>query len=464
MRVFLLIHGLFLFTKDPFTWNWLNYIPNIRSTFNGVDPCLFSSFKEKVNIKINLATPSFKDGGAFSPLSSEPFQLRSSTVTMTSVSSSDSRKRQRALDSRGLFGGQMGGTLSIPSDSPKDIPDQNPDDFDDGDDGDSVASHHKKRPRSRSKSNSPHRKRATPGVPDGPSANVCMVKKSGVGTIRGWMKHGIESKQEVVTLRSSYKPSFEGSFELMAPELDPSMVRKWLRNIGDTSEKPKLKDFWEKNLLTLQREIKDVFEPLIFLLNSVTESNEAHLPAQTATRLLGHVFAHMTQMRRFNAMRHVAPKFSSMVMDPLLFSSREHRYLFGEKFITALDKEAELDSKMDKIGRYGGHSSSRKGNYSNRKGDQQSSGSRSNNYSNNYSNNNNKGGANWNWGKQQPQQPKVKQQHGSYQNGERGEWEGGGRTKKKGTHVSSSPPFVPFSLFSPFFPQKNKNKVLHLNF
>jgi hypothetical protein len=172
----------------------------------------------------------------------------------------------------------------------------------------------------------------------------------------------------------------------------------------------------------------------------------------------------MTQMRRFNAMRHVAPKFSSMVMDPLLFSSREHRYLFGEKFITALDKEAELDSKMDKIGRYGGHSSSRKGNYSNRKGDQQSSGSRSNNYSNNYSNNNNKGGANWNWGKQQPQKPKVKQQHGSYQNGERGEWEGGGRTKKKGTHVSSSPPFVPFSLFSPFFPQKNQNKVLHLNF
>ncbi len=335
---------------------------------------------------------------------------------MTSVSSSDSRKRQRALDSRGLFGDQMGSTLSIPSDSPKDISDPKLDEFDDGDDGDGRASRHRKRSRSRSrsrsKSRSPLRKRATPGVPDGPSANVCMVKKSGVGTIRGWMKHGIESKQEVVTLRSSYKPSFEGSFELMAPELDPSMVRKWLRNIGDTSEKPKLKDFWEKNLLTLHREIKDVFEPLIYLLNSVTESNEAHLPAQTATRLLGHVFAHMTQMRRFNAMRHVAPKFSSMVMDPLLFSSREHRYLFGEKFITALDKEAEMDSKMDKIGRYGGHSSSRKGNYSNRKGDQQSSGSRSNNYSSN----NNKDGANWNWGKQQPQKPKGKQRHGSYQN------------------------------------------------
>ncbi|KZS04654.1 Uncharacterized protein APZ42_032360 [Daphnia magna] len=118
-------------------------------------------------------------------------------------------------------------------------------------------------------------------------------------------------------------------------------------------------------------------------------------------------------MRRFNAMSHVAPKFSSMVVDPLLFSSREHRYLFGEKFITALDKEAEMDSKMDNnIGRYGGHSSSRKGNYSHRKGNHQGGGSRTNNNFNNSS----KGGANWNRGKQQPQQQKGKQQQGSYHN------------------------------------------------
>jgi hypothetical protein len=49
---------------------------NRSETFNGVDPCLFSSFKEKVNIKINLATPSFKNGGAFSPLSSEPLNTK----------------------------------------------------------------------------------------------------------------------------------------------------------------------------------------------------------------------------------------------------------------------------------------------------------------------------------------------------------------------------------------------------
>ena len=57
--------------------------------------------------------------------------------------------------------------------------------------------------------------------------------------------------------------------ELMAPELDPSMIRKWLRNVVVISDKPKLKDFWEKQLVSLQRELKDVFELLIFLLGSV---------------------------------------------------------------------------------------------------------------------------------------------------------------------------------------------------
>jgi hypothetical protein len=37
---------------------------------------------------------------------------------------------------------------------------------------------------------------------------------------------------------------------------------------------------------------------------------------------------------------------------------------------------------------------------------------------------------------------------------------GGRRTyEKKGTHVSSSPPFVPFSLFSQFFSKKNVNNA-----
>lgn len=94
-------------------------------------------------------------------------------------------------------------------------------------------------------------------------------------------------------------------------------------------------------------------------------------------------------MRQSNVMRHVTPKFSNMLSDPLLFSTRDHRYLFCEKFIAALDKEAELDANMDKIGRYGGQNASRLGNSQHRKGDYHSRGSSTTNPNK----------ANWNWGK-----------------------------------------------------------------
>lgn len=62
-------------------------------------------------------------------------------------------------------------------------------------------------------------------------------------------------------------------------------------------------------------------------------------------------------------MRHVAPKYANMLIYPRLFSSREHRYLFGEQFIDALEKEADIDAKMDKDGRYGGSRISSGGKY-----------------------------------------------------------------------------------------------------
>lgn len=324
---------------------------------------------------------------------------------MSSVSSTDSQKRQRSLDSLVFRGGSSrGNTLSInyldlasPMASVGGRADRDDRDIRGSranrDDQDSrfrpsrrtSSSPSTSRKRSRSKSESSSvlseptskcvRKETTS---DGQSANVCMVKRSTVRELRGWMKNGIDSKAENLTLRSSYKPSFEGNFELMAPELGPSMVRKWLRNIGDTSDKPKIKDFWEKNLRSIQRELKDVFEPLIHLLCSVLEGHDAELCIRTATRLLGHVFSHITKMRRSNVIRHVAPKFSNMLVVPLLFSTRDHRYLFGEKFISAMNKEADIDAKMDKIGRLGGYHSSRRGNAFSRKGDYHSGGGTSN--------------------------------------------------------------------------------------
>ncbi|XP_045023321.1 LOW QUALITY PROTEIN: uncharacterized protein LOC116930478 [Daphnia magna] len=195
-----------------------------------------------------------------------------------------------------------------------------------------------------------------------------MLPRSRVRDLRRWMKEGIESKTEGNTLRSAYVPKFEGDFELMAPLLDPSMARKWLRNLGESSDRAKLKDFWEKQLLSLQREVKDAFQPLAYMLGVMPENSDAEMPVQTAIRLLGHVFSRITKMRRSNAMRHCAPKFSTMLIDNRLFSSRDYRNLFGNKFIDALEKEAIADAKMDQIGRYGGPSNSRGGNTHFRKG------------------------------------------------------------------------------------------------
>jgi hypothetical protein len=83
----------------------MDYMNNKSETFNGVYsvlvlvlcPCLFSSFKEKGNIKTKskhkLATPSFKDGGAFSPLSSEPLNTKTCLNTIRS-----NKKTEEYLD------------------------------------------------------------------------------------------------------------------------------------------------------------------------------------------------------------------------------------------------------------------------------------------------------------------------------------------------------------------------------
>jgi hypothetical protein len=259
---------------------------------------------------------------------------------MSSVFSSDSHKRQRALASRGFHeGSASGNTLSIddlnlasPMADGDSRPNRDDRDFHPNEDDQDSRSRASRRPspstsssrkRSRSKSGSPSFRSASSSkrvrqenTPD--SVNVCMVKRSAVRELRGCMKNGINSKSENLTLRSSYKTSFESNFELMAPELDPSMVRKWLRNIGDTSAKPKIKDFLEKNFFSIQRELKDVFEPLIHLLCSVQEGHDAELPIKTALRLLCHVFSHITKMLRSNVIRHVAPKFSNM-LDAVLY-------------------------------------------------------------------------------------------------------------------------------------------------
>ncbi|KZS02568.1 Uncharacterized protein APZ42_000344 [Daphnia magna] len=112
---------------------------------------------------------------------------------------------------------------------------------------------------------------------DEPS-NVAMLPRSRVRDLRRWMKEGIESKSEENTLRSAYVPKFEGEFERMAQLLYPSMARKWLRNLGESSDRAKLKDFWEKQLLSLQTEVKDSFQPLVYMWGVMPENSDAEMP------------------------------------------------------------------------------------------------------------------------------------------------------------------------------------------
>ncbi|KAI9555870.1 hypothetical protein GHT06_018387 [Daphnia sinensis] len=333
---------------------------------NGVDPLFISFSKDKKLIWQRLSVSQW---ARQIPTSSEPFQLRPSLVmgdSPSSLSSSESTIRRRAL--RSLPSGSMSGdTLTVDlGGNSVNTPDLPPD-ISVSRESHGAKKNKKKRRRSSDSSSSSislskksRKDDGDTGGFDEPS-NVAMLPRSRVRELRRWMKEGIESKTEGNTLRSASVPKFEGEFELMAPLLDPSMARKWLRNLGESSDRAKLKDFWEKQLLSLQREVKDVFQPLVYMLGIMPENSDAEMPVQTAIRLLGHVFSRITKMRRSNAMRHCAPKFSTMLIDNRLFSSRDYRYLFGNKFIDALEKEAIADAKMDQIGRYGGPSNNRGG-------------------------------------------------------------------------------------------------------
>lgn len=57
--------------------------------------------------------------------------------------------------------------------------------------------------------------------------------------------------------------------------------------------------------------------------------------------MLGFAFANVSQLRRVNVIRHVAPSIKPLLKDPRAFSSREFDRLFGSKFIDVMVKEVE---------------------------------------------------------------------------------------------------------------------------
>lgn len=73
-----------------------------------------------------------------------------------------------------------------------------------------------------------------------------------------------------------------------------------------------------------------------------------HDAVVTALCLLWHALFQVTKLRQSNVMHHVETKNSNILIDSRLFSSREHRYLFGEQFIDGMGKETDIDAKLTK--------------------------------------------------------------------------------------------------------------------
>ncbi|EFX61565.1 hypothetical protein DAPPUDRAFT_338958 [Daphnia pulex] len=165
-------------------------------------------------------------------------------------------------------------------------------------------------------------------------------------------------------LNPAKKPVFEGSFDLFCPKLDESMERKWLR----AKNLPKLKDFQETMLKSIQYQMMDSMRPVLHAWNQMrVDDSLFSLCIASSLRLIGSAFANVSKLRRENVIRHVAPSMKPLLKDPRAFSSRECERLFGSKFIDVMVKEVDDDAKLAKIGRDGGPSHSHNGGNSNRR-------------------------------------------------------------------------------------------------
>ncbi|EFX70020.1 hypothetical protein DAPPUDRAFT_328557 [Daphnia pulex] len=207
---------------------------------------------------------------------------------------------------------------------------------------------HSRAGRSHSRSRSPLRR-----PPVEPSAETFVVSESKTRLLRKWMVQGIP-KSECKSLRHAYAPSFDGDFDLLCPKLDETMVRYWKQAIGK-DWRSNLNDFQEKSWQSVQYQVLDSFRPLLQTWNQLPVGSPFLKNMEDSLKLLGAAFAGISKLRRANAMRHVAPDLLPLLKDDRMFSSREFERLFGEKFLTAMVKDADDFEKVKKFaGRSGG--------------------------------------------------------------------------------------------------------------
>ncbi|KAK4030997.1 hypothetical protein OUZ56_024429 [Daphnia magna] len=234
----------------------------------------------------------------------------------------------------------------------------------------------------RSRSRSPN-----PAAADGNSFHITRAKSR---QVRKWLLQGLPAN-EAKALRLNFKPEFDGTFELLCPKLDDSMERKWLRS----KNLPKLKDYQETMLKSIQYQMLDSIRPMLHAWNQLRTDDPLFNSLESSLRLLGFAFANVSKLRRENVIRHVAPSMKPLLKDPRAFSSREFERLFGSKFIDVMVKEVDDDAKLAKIGRDGGSSSSQsRGNFNRRNGDRNQNSHDDRNNQNGGFSNRGKGGKN----------------------------------------------------------------------
>lgn len=195
--------------------------------------------------------------------------------------------------------------------------------------------------RSRSRSRSPMRRTVDSTVEN------FTVSASKTRLVRKWMGQGIP-KTDCKSLRQRYAPIFDCDFQLQCPKLDETMVRYWKQAVGK-DWRSNLNDFQEKSWQSVQYQVLDSFRPILRTWNQLPEGSPFLNDVEATLQLLGSAFAGISKFRRSNAMRHVAPELLPLLKDDRMFSSHEYERLFGDKFLTAMVKDADDFEKVKKF-------------------------------------------------------------------------------------------------------------------
>ncbi|KZS03850.1 Uncharacterized protein APZ42_033324 [Daphnia magna] len=153
-------------------------------------------------------------------------------------------------------------------------------------------------PRSRTRSASRIRSRSRSPNVVAAAEKTFNIYASKSRQVRKWLVQGLPNS-EAKALRLNFKPVFDSSFDLFCPKLDESMERKWLR----AKNLPKLKNFQETMLKSIQYQMMDSMRPMLHAWNQMRVDDPLLNSVESSLRLMGSAFANVSKLRRENAGR-----------------------------------------------------------------------------------------------------------------------------------------------------------------